>query len=61
MTKIKNAIGSACFLLSAWTMRWSMNWITADKSRLAVFDEAIKLGKIAEKSKANWRDTLTKN
>ena len=55
LNKIKNFIGSSIFLLSAWFMMISMNWITVDKSRLAVFDEAIKLGTIAEKSKANWK------
>jgi len=60
MNKLKNLIGSACFLLSAWTMMWSMNWITDDKSRLAVFEQTIKLGKIAEEKKARWH-TLTKN
>jgi len=60
MSKIKNFLGSSIFLLSAWFMMVSMNWITADKSRLAVFEQTIKLGKIAEAKKAKWH-TLTKN
>ena len=61
MNKIKNIIGSACFLLSAQAMRWSMNWITEDKFRLGALDHMIRVGKIAYDAKAKWNSILTKN
>lgn len=60
MNKIKNLIGSSIFLVSAWFMMVSMNWITDDKSRRVAIDETIKIGRVAEKAKASW-NTLSKN
>lgn len=54
MKKLKNWLGKTIFLASVKKLEKYMDWISDDKSRVAIIDALIHLGEKAKEAKRKW-------